>query len=230
MPRFDIQMLLAGRYHEWLVNGLVTTLELAVLAYILALLLGVLVTALRIAPFKPLQWLMFAYVEFHRNTPALVQLFLWYFGIGAALPHSWQLWINQHNGEFIFAVIALGMCISAYISEDIRSGIRSIPKTQQEAARAIGFGFLGAFAYIVLPQAMRISMPALFNRALLMVKNSSLAMAVGVGELIYQARQVEAMSFRVYEAFAFVTVCYLVVTLSIMAAGRWYERATLVRR
>ena len=127
-------------------------------------------------------------------------------------------------------MIALGLCVSAYIAEDIRSGIRSIPVQQHEAARAIGFTFAQSLIYIILPQAIRISTPALVNRALLMVKNSSLAMAVGVGEMIYQARQVEAMSFRAFEAFSFITVGYLVLTLSLMALGRWYEHRQLAVR
>ena len=223
MPGFNLEMLLSGRYHEWLVNGLVTTIELSFLAFALALLLGIVITCLRSIPFRPFKWFAFLYVEYHRNTPALVQLFFWYFAMPEALPKAVRDWIYQHNGEFVFAVIALGLCISAYIAEDIRSGIRSIPTQQQEAARAIGFSFLQAFFFIVLPQAIRVSTPALINRALLTVKNSSLAMAIGVGELIYQGKQVEAMSFRAYEAFSFITVCYLVLTLSLMALGRWYE-------
>ena len=229
MPRFNVDMILAGRYHEWLMSGLVTTVELSIAAFALGLTVGILVTALRSVPFRPAQWVAFVYVEYHRNTPALVQLFFWYFGMPEVLPVRWRQWLYQHNGEFAFAVIGLGLCVSAYVSEDLRSGMRAIPARQHEAARAIGFSFVQAFAYILLPQAIRLTAPALFSRALLTVKNTSLAMAVGVGELIYQARQVEAMTFHAYEAFAFVTVSYLLLTLSLMTVGRWYEHSTPVR-
>lgn len=230
MTGFNIEMLMAGRYHDWLIKGFVLTVELSVLAFAVAMILGVAVAALRSVPFKPTQWIAFLYVEYHRNTPALVQLFFWYFALAQTLPKPLGDWINKQNGEFLFAVIALGLCLSAYIAEDIRSGIRSIPVQQHEAARAIGFTFAQSLIYIILPQAIRISTPALINRALLMVKNSSLAMAVGVGEMIYQARQVEAMSFRAFEAFSFITVGYLVLTLSLMALGRWYEHRQLAVR
>ena len=223
MPGFDVGLLLTGRYHDWLVKGLVTTIQLSVIAFVLALALGLLVAALRSVPFKPTQWLTAAYVEYHRNTPALVQLFFWYFAMPEALPQPVKEWIYRQNAEFVFAVIGLGLCLSAYIAEDVRSGMRAIPKQQQEAARAIGFSFAQSLAYVILPQAVRIALPSLVNRALLTVKNSSLAMTVGVGELIYQARQVESISFRAYEAFSFITVCYLAMTLSLMALGRWCE-------
>lgn len=230
MQGFNIEMLLAGRYHDWLIAGFVTTIQLSVLAYAFALVLGILIASLRMINFRPLQWFAFVYVEYHRNTPALVQLFFWYFAMPEILPTGVSEWINGHNGEFIFAAVALGLCISAYIAEDIRSGLRSVPPQQQEAARAIGFGFLQTLRLIVLPQALRIAAPALINRALITVKNSSLAMAIGVGELIYRARQVEAMTFKAFEAFSFITICYLVITLSLMAMGRWYEHRQQLTR
>ncbi len=227
MPGFDVGLLLHGRYHDWLLKGLLTTIQLSVIAFTLALVLGLLLAALRTVPFKPTQWFAAAYVEYHRNTPALVQLFFWYFAMPEVLPQPLKEWIYKQNAEFVFAVIALGLCVSAYIAEDIRSGMRSIPRQQHEAARAIGFSFAQSLAYIILPQAVRVALPSLINRALLTVKNSSLAMTVGVGELIYQARQVESMSFRTYEAFSFITLCYLVMTLSLMALGRWVEHRQL---
>jgi polar amino acid transport system permease protein len=217
-------MLLVGRYHEWLLQGVRTTLYLTVAAMVLALALGTLLALMRSLPFPPARWFAAAFVEYHRNTPALVQLFFWYFGMPQILPAGWQSWINQHNGEFLFAVIALGLGMGAYISEDLRSAIRAIPKFQHEAARAIGFTFLQSFRLIILPQALRLSVPVLTSRTLLLLKNSSLAMTIGVAEAVYQAKQVEAMTFRAYEAFSFITVFYLVATLSIMTAGHLWER------
>lgn len=122
------------------------------------------------------------------------------------------------------ATIALGLAAAAYISEDIRSGIRSIPKTQYEAARSIGFGYLGAMGYVILPQASRIVIPPLINQTLLLFKNTSLAMAVGVGELTYRTREVESYTFKTFEAFFVATVIYLAIFFCIMALGSCTDR------
>lgn len=224
MGSFDLNLLLHGQYHDWLISGLYTTVLLSLVAFVIALILGVIVASLRSVPFKPIQWLMFLYVEYHRNTPALVQLFFWYFAMPEVLPTPIRQWIYAHNAEFILAAIALGLAISAYISEDVRSGVRSVPKSQTEAAQTIGFSYGQTLAYIILPQAIRLCIPALVSRALLLVKNSSLAMTVGVAELVYQARHVESVTFRAYEAFTFATVCYLALTISIMFFGKRYEK------
>lgn len=106
------------------------------------------------------------------------------------------MWINRHAGEFIFATIAVGLTMSSYVSEDLRGGIRSIPKSQFEAARALGLSYLQSFRRVVLPQAVRIALPTLVNHTVLLFKNTSLAMAIGVAELTYVTREIESQSFK----------------------------------
>ena len=221
---FDLRGVLSGQYLDWFLIGLATTLALTCAAWCLAMTMGIVLTLIRMIPFRPFEWVVALYVEYHRNVPLLVQIFVWYFGVPSLLPRPIRQWINIHHGEFLLATVALGLAAAAYIAEDIRSGIRSIPKAQNEAARSIGFGYLGAMGYVVLPQAIRIAVPPLINQTLLLFKNTSLAMAIGVGELTYRTREVESYTFKTFEAFAVATAIYLAISFGIMACGAYAGR------
>lgn len=225
----DFGIVLSGEYRDWLIQGTITTLKLSGFSLVLALALGTAVAVCRLAPFKPLNWLAATYVEFVRNTPLLVQMLFWYFGATQVLPDAVNDWLYTGNFEFAAAAIALIMYTAAFISEDVRSGIRSIPKEQMEAARASGFSFLQSMRYVVLPQALRITVPPLINQALNLTKNSSLAMAIGVAELTYRAREIESYTFKTFEAFAACTTIYLALSLLIMVSAYVYERRLMVR-
>jgi len=223
----DFAFLLSGQYHDALVAGLVTTLELSGLALAAALALGVIVAVLRLAPAAPPRWIAAVYIEFVRNTPLLVQLLFWYFGAPQLLPQPVLDWLYARNFEFAAAFVGLALYTAAFIAEDIRSGVRAIPRTQMEAARACGMHYLQAMRLVILPQALRAMVPPLVNQALNLVKNSSLAMAIGVAELMYQTREVESYTFRSFEAFAAATTLYLLLSLAITAGAAAYEwRAT----
>lgn len=216
---FEPGGVLEGRYLDWFALGLGTTLVLTAAAWCLALTVGILLTLIRMLPARPCAWFVGAYVEYHRNVPLLVQIFLWYFGVPSLLPRPARQWLNAHDGQFLLATTALGLAAAAYVAEDIRSGIRSIPKGQYQAALSLGFGYLGAMRNVVLPQALRHAIPPLINQTLLLFKNTSLAMAIGVGELTYRARAVESDTFQTFDAFAVATVIYLIVSLGIMLLG-----------
>jgi polar amino acid transport system permease protein len=166
-----------------------------------------------------------AFVAWQRNIPAVAHLLLWYFGVPALLPKPAQGWINAHNGEAVCSIIAIGLCLAAYFCEDLRSGFRSIPSTQNEAARALGLGRLQTMRYVLVPQALRIALPALVNHTVLLFKTTSLAMAIGVAELTYVVRELENQTFRTFEAYSIVTAAYLLISLGLMGAG-----ASLARR
>jgi polar amino acid transport system permease protein len=163
-------------------------------------------------------------VAYHRNVPTLVQLFVWYFGAPQLLPSGATAWVNDHNGEFLFAFIALSLNAAAYLSEDLRSGVRSIARGQMEAARALGLGYGQSMLYVILPQAIRVSVPALINQALILFKTTSLAMAIGVAEMTYSSRQIENETYRTFETFTLATAFYMVVSFGIMLTGYWYSR------
>ena len=113
-------------------------------------------------------------------------------------------------------------------SELLRGGIRSIPKSQLEAARALGLTYLQSFRKVVLPQAVRIALPTLVNHTVLLFKNTSLAMAIGVVELTYVTRDIESQSFKTVEVYLFTTVVYLGISLLLMTGGSFLERRLAV--
>ncbi len=224
---FDWSVVTSGQYADWLWQGLIVTLQLAALSCVLAFVLGIVVAVLRLSPVAPLRWLATAYLEFIRNTPLVIQIFFWYFGAYEVLPQAANDWLNQWPFEFVAAVIALSIYTAAFIAEDIRSGIRAVPREQMEAARSQGFGYLGAMRHVILPQAVRITVPPLIGQFLNATKNSSLAMTIGVAELTYQARQIESYSFKGIEAFTAATLIYLALSLAIGAAVSAYDRRFL---
>ena len=225
--QFDWAIVLSGKYFEWLVSGVKVTIQLSAISIALSFLLGLVIAVMRMSRVRPVRWFALGYLEFFRNTPLLVQIFFWYFGSYKILPGSVNDWLVSTNFEFAAAVIALTIYTSAFIAEDIRSGVLSIPKEQMEAARSSGFSYIRSMRYIILPQAVRITVPPLINQFLNVVKNSSLAMTIGVAELTYQARQVESYTFKGFEAFTAATLVYLAMSLVITAAVTWYSKTVL---
>ncbi|MGN7100010.1 amino acid ABC transporter permease [Ralstonia holmesii] len=214
---FDLSFLLEDGYLRLLRDGILTTLRLFVVSGLLAIAVGVSLATLRALPVRVFKAFVIVVVEYHRNVPMLVQILVWYFGIPQLLPESLKVWINAGNTEFFFAAIALALNSGAFISEDLRSGLRSIPHTQQEAAWSIGLTHLQALRYVILPQGIRVALPALLNQALLLFKNSSLAMAIGVHELLYRTRQIDNLTFRTFDVFLIATLLYLFGTLALMS-------------
>ena len=207
--------------------GIKTTFELSAVSIVFAFLLGLLIAVMRMSNVRPVRWFAHGYLEFFRNTPLLVQIFFWYFGSYKILPMVINDWLNTMNIEFSAAVIALSIYTSAFIAEDIRSGVRSIPKEQMEAARSSGFSYLRSMQYIILPQAVRLTIPPLINQFLNLMKNSSLAMTIGVVELTYQARQVESYTFRGFEAFTAATLVYVAISFIITGLVTLYSKRVL---
>lgn len=223
MPSFDLSLLLSGPYRTLLVGGLVLSLQLAAITLVAALPLAVLIALLRLAPFAPLRWVGFAYVEAVRNIPLLAHMLFWYFGAPELLPEGLKQRLYDGNVEAISAVVALTLYTAAYMAEDVRSGIRAIPSVQMEAGRALGLGFLATMRLVILPQALRVTVPPLISQTLNLWKNTSIATVIGVAEMMYQAAKVESASFRSFEAFAFATASYLSVSLLITALAALYH-------
>ena len=195
-------------------QGFLTTLQLAVGGLVLSLALGVVVAVLRVTPLRVLRLIGTVYVEFLRNTPLLVQMFFWIFGlpfVGIVLP------------EFTGALLALGFYTSAYVAEVVRAGILSISKGQIEAARSLGLSYLQTMRQILLPQAIAITVPPLGNLAIALTKNTSVASAVLVADLMYQAEIVNARTFATYETFVVVGLMYLALTLPLSRLVRLLE-------
>lgn len=224
MISFDPFSLLQGQYLQWIISGIETTLTLFFLCLISGFILSLLLTTMRISGIALLRWMVVIYVEYHRNVPALVQLLLWYFGVSAILPDAAADWVNQHGSEFLFAYIALTLNAAAFMSEDLRSGLRAVSSGQMEACRAMGLTFSQAMRDVILPQAIRISIPPLLSQSLSLYKSTSLAMAISVMELTYVAKQIDNETFRTFDAFALVSIIYLIGSFLIYCAGFAYNR------
>jgi polar amino acid transport system permease protein len=226
--QFDWKVLWSGQTGEWLLHGLIVTLEISVLGLLLAMLLGILSGALRTLPIAPLRWTAALYVEFFRNVPLLVWMFFWYFGISPLLPQALRDWLFDHGAEFWAGVCALGFYHGARFSEVIRSGIRSIPRTQFEAAASTGLTTAQIYRLIIMPIALRLIVPPATNESLNLVKNSSVALTIGVAELTFQTRQIETYTARAFEALFAGTVIYLALCLVIAAVLARIERRVAI--
>ncbi len=231
MKGFDLMaILLNPQFSAMLLHGLKLTLVIAIGSWLLAMSLALVLLTIRLTPSRIAERAVAVYVSYHRNVPTLVQIMLWYFGISSLLPAGVQGWLSEHSAEALFAIIALGLCQAAYFSEDLRSGLRSIPAGQAEAARALGHSFVSSMRHVLMPQAIRNAVPALVNHSVSLFKNSSLAMAIGAAELTHAVKEVESQSFRAFESYLVATVLYLAISLLIMAFGallaRHYNVAT----
>lgn len=225
---FNWTVLWSGQTGSWLLQGLLTTLEISLVGWLLAATLGIFSGTLRTAPVLPLRWLAAAYVEFFRNVPLLVWMFFWYFGVPPLLPQSLQDWLLEHGAEFWAGVFALGVYHGARFSEVIRSGIQAIPKTQFEAAVSTGLSVTQTYRLIIIPIALRLIVPPATNETLNLLKNSSVALTIGVAELTFQTRQIETYTARAFEALAGGTIIYLILCLAIAALMARVERQTAI--
>ena len=219
-----LALLLNPEFSGMLLQGLKVTMLIAVSSWTLAMLLGVVLLAVRMTPSRIAQRCVEAYISYHRNVPTLVQMMLWYFGLASLLPDAAQGWLSEHSAEALFAVLSLGLCQGAYFSEDLRSGLRAVPAGQNEAARALGHSYIGAMRHVLMPQAVRNAIPALVNHSVSLFKNSSLAMAIGAAELTHAVKEIESRTFRAFESYLIATVIYLLISLVIMGIGAWIGR------
>jgi His/Glu/Gln/Arg/opine family amino acid ABC transporter permease subunit len=217
-------------YLDWLITGLGWTLAVSLSAWVLALALGIVAGTLRTLPGRWLSGLSLAYIELFRNVPILVQMFLWFFVFPELLPREWALWVKQDMPakEFITATIALGLFTSSRVAEQVRAGIQSLARGQLGAGLALGLTLPQAYRYVILPMALRVIVPPLTSEFMNIFKNSSVAFAIGVLELTFQARQMQEDSEQGIETYLAVTVLYFICALIANRGMAWIERRTRV--
>jgi glutamate/aspartate transport system permease protein len=201
-------------YLQTLLLGAGWTLSTAGCAWIIALVLGSLVGVLRTTPFPWVVRLGDAYVELFRNIPLLVQLFLWYFVLPEVVPRGFGNWLKQlPNASFYTAVVGLGLYMSARVAEQVRAGTLSLPSGQRLASLALGLTLPQTYVYVLLPMTYRIILPPLTSELLNTIKNSAVALTIGLMELTARARAMQEFSFQVFEAFTAATVIYIVINI-----------------
>ncbi len=217
----------SGTWLNYLLVGLLWSLATALAAWVIALSVGSVIGTLRTTPMKWVVRLGNAYVELFRNVPLLVQMFLWFFvfpellpkGLGDAMKQMPPPW-----GSYVPAVLCLGIYTSVRVAEQVRAGIQSLPRGQTMAGTALGLTLPQTYRYVLLPMAFRIVMPPLTSEFLNIIKNSSVALTIGLLELTGRARAMQEFSFKVFEAFSAATVIYLITNLVIVLLMRVLER------
>ncbi|MFE7317935.1 amino acid ABC transporter permease [Streptomyces sp. NPDC057555] len=202
-------------------EGLLGTVELTVYASLLALVLGFLMAACRVAPVRSLRAFGTAWVTVLRNTPLTLLFFAVLLGLprfGVVLPFT------------LFAVLALGCYTSAFICEAVRAGINTVPSGQGEAARSLGMTFGQTLGTVVLPQAFRSVIPPLGSTLIALAKNSAIAGSFSVVELLGVYKPLSERGYSVLWSFVWIAVGYLLVTLSISALFNALEKRYGVAR
>lgn len=204
------------RHWDYFLGGAIMTLWLTVVIFLLSLIIGVLLAVLRYNKrIYPLYAISTVYVELIRNTPALVQVFLIYFG----LPQFGISFTPIQAG-----IIALTINNSAYMSEIIRAGIQSIPKGQWDAGKALGLTYAQMFRYIIFPQAFKHIFPVSANQFIMVIFNTSLLAILDVKELTDRALILNGQTFRTLEIFVFVTGLYYAIYFIVSTVSHWINR------
>jgi polar amino acid transport system permease protein len=230
---------LPAHYLAWLCKGVLLTAWLSLLVCAAATLLGLLLSLAEDSPWPPLCAVTRFFVALHRNTPLLVQILLWYFGVGGLLPETLMFWLNAPHRlaigagyalpwpsfEFLAALIALSLYSASFICEEIRAGLNTVGQGQRAAAVALGLSRWQTMRWIVLPQALLAARRPLVGQYTAVIKNTSLTMAIGVAELSYTSRQVESESLLAFQAFAVATVLYLLLVLGAQYSVREHKLA-----
>jgi glutamate/aspartate transport system permease protein len=220
-----------GTYLHYLLVGLAWTLATALAAWVIALSVGAIIGTLRTTPVKWVVRLGNVYVEIFRNIPLIVQMFLWFFVIPELLPKALGDWIKQMPppwGSYIPAVLCLGIFTSVRVAEQVKAGIMSLPRGQGMAGTAMGLTQPQTYRYVLLPQGFRIILPPLTSEFMNIIKNSSVALTIGLLELTGRARAMQEFSFHVFEAFAAATVIYLLTNLIVVLLMRALEKKVRV--
>ena len=198
-----------------LLGGLPQTVIVAASSLIFALIFGLVIALLRISGWRLLQWPAVAYIEFFRGTPALVQLFVIYFG----LPD-----IGLQPTPLQAGIVGLGLNGAAYLAEIYRAGIQSIHRGQMEAALALGMTPVKAMQYIVLPQAIRTMLPPITSFAIVLLKDTSVVFAIGVVEIMALARNLVTETLHSAAVYLIAGILYLCMTIPMARLAARLER------
>src|SRR5947209_5728223 len=201
---------------DFLMSGLQMTLVISAMTLVLAMLLGLVIALMDMSRFAPLRWIGISIGEVIRNTPILVQL-LWVYYV---LPIVFSVRIESLTA----LVIGLSLYQAAFISEVYRSGIQGVPTGHREAAQVLGLTPIQSFFRIVLPQAVRMTLPPLASNFVQLIKFSSLGAVISVSEITRRGMELSASNFRPLETFTFIAVVYFVICWPLAMAIRWWER------
>lgn len=210
-------LLLVGQYPAGPLGGIVATLLLAIAGLALAFPFAILLAVARLSPYRWVNWPATAVVNIVRGMPFLMVIFWSYF----ALP----ILIGRPLSGFWTLVGALVLYESAYLAEIIRAGIQALPRGQEEAARSLGFGYFRTLTFVILPQALYNSLPALIGQFVSLIKETSLGYVISVNEFTYAASQLNSqLLVRPVEVFSILAITYFIVCFALTQSARWVEQ------
>jgi len=199
-----------------LLDGLVVTLKLTVLANAMGLSLGFIVALLMMSPVRVLRWTATAFVEFFRCTPALIQI-VWFF---YCVPMLFDVFLDA----ITMGVLALGLNLTAFNAEAYRAAIQAIPRAHLDASVALGLGWRVRIWHVVFPQALRMAVPVLITNAIGCFQQSALVALVAVSDLMYQAKTLSTQTYRPIETFTVVALIYLAISFPVSQLVTYFER------
>lgn len=216
-----------GVYWHLLASGLGWTLLLSLLSWVLALALALFIGIARTLPHRALRWPAAVFVHCFRNVPLLVQVFLWFYVVPELLPQAIGMAIKQAPptlSQFLTMLLALSLFTAAKAAELVRAGIEAVPRGQKHAAKAMGFGMVDSYRFVILPQALRIVVAPLTSDFMNVFKNSAVALTIGLLELTGRSRQFSEFSAQPFEAFIAATLIYMAITWCVVMFMRHVER------
>jgi polar amino acid transport system permease protein len=211
---------LIAQYLPSILKGVVTTIEIALAVVITGLALGLALAVIRAFQIKPLNALIVVFVDMFRALPPLVIVLIVYFGlpnVGVSIPSFAVLWL------------VLSLVLASFAEEIFWAGILSVPKGQWEAARSTGLTFLGTLGWIVLPQAVRLTVPPITNRTVAITKNTALGTVIGVPEILNQATTAQSFSGNA-TPLMMGALAYIILFIPVVALGRFLETRFAWRR
>lgn len=213
----------AWEYRETLWRGWLVTLEISLAALVGSTFFGLLFMLGQRSPLVVVRWTCRAFLEFVRDTPLLVHLLFGYFVIFAPLI-SRPLSERGFDDKMFIGVLLLSVFEGAYLGEILRGGVESIPRTQWESARAVGFNRIQVYRYVIFPQALRRVLPAMAGLFVSLIKDSSLLNVIAVTEYFYNTRNFISRTYAGLEGYIPLAVGYLVLTLPVAWLSHWLEK------
>ncbi|MGD9910461.1 MAG: amino acid ABC transporter permease [Candidatus Izemoplasmatales bacterium] len=217
----DFSFLLESYYIKLLLQGLATTVVLALFAVALGTILAVGIALMRMTKFKVIRFVFGAYVEILRGTPVVVQLIIFYsmFHVPVILIGG-----SYDISPFVPGMFTLFINSSAYMAEVIRAGINSVDKGQWEASRSLGMNYAMTFKKIIFPQAIKNILPALGNEFVTLIKETSILMYSGVAELTYEAQMIKSETYGFMESYLVAAMLYFLLTFPTSKLMQYFER------
>jgi polar amino acid transport system permease protein len=212
---------IVGYWPDYLA-GVLLTLELALMSTSMGAALGLLLALTRRSEYRLLSWPTYVYIEFFRTTPPLVQIVWLYYGL--------PLLFGFDLGAFGAAAVALGLNVAAFLAEIFRAGIAGVDRTQWQAARVLGLGFVDTLRFVILPQAVRNVLPPIGTTIIYLIKDTALASAIGTPELLRVGQLVANETFRPADALTIVAIAYFVLTYPVALGFSTIERRLSLAR